>query len=103
MKNHKDAELVMPKDINDVIPCTNYGEGCVGVHRVLIFEIVTLFIEFSDSKTAYNCAKKIDGLYSRNWVFDDAYGEPVLERFFYKTFDAKQANGKPLKGLESLK
>jgi hypothetical protein len=40
---------------------------------------------------ALKSAKRIRGYVSRNWVFDDVRGEPILERLIMKHMDAKPA------------
>lgn len=83
------VKLIMPSGIADTIPCSNYGEGCLSVHRADIGGVEMIAVEFKTWKHAQKGAEKIRGYYKQNWVFDDVYGEPYLIKFVKNAFDAK--------------
>ena len=85
-------ELVIPDSISStVVNCSDYDPPCAHGHKVRIKKLDLIAIEFLDSKTALNVAKKINGYAYYNWVFDLATGEPVLERFVEKAYGIKKA------------
>ena len=47
-------------------------------------------VHFDSEEHARQAAFAIDQFYIRNWVFDDVAGEPVLEDFVKKAFNAKR-------------
>ena len=84
------VQLILPKSINEGISCTNYTEGCVSGHTVKVKGLELIAIEFQTEEQAKYGAKKIRGFYTKNWVFDDVTGEPILEEFVSRVLDAKK-------------
>jgi len=82
--------VVLPRNINEGVSCTSYSEGCHSAHIVKIRNLDIIAVEFMNQDQAILCAKKIRGFYSRNWVFDDVTGEPILEKFVEKNLGAKK-------------
>ena len=94
-KEEPNIELILPDDfmtsgINSGVQCKNYGTGCVKGKKAKIRKVVITVVEFDTAENARTSAKIIDQYYSRNWVFDDVTGEPVLESFVKKVFNAKR-------------
>ncbi|MBY0518199.1 MAG: hypothetical protein K2P81_14920 [Bacteriovoracaceae bacterium] len=85
-------EIVLAKTINDAIPCSDYGEGCVSAHRFKARGLNLIAVEFETPSHAEYAAKKIYGWTTRNWLLDDVDGEPELERWAVKYLNAKSFN-----------
>ena len=84
-------KLVLPSNMNEVIPCSDYGEGCLSGHRIMAKDLEFIAIEFDTPKHAKKSAQGIRAWVSRNWLFDDVTGEPVLEVFVKETLKAEPA------------
>lgn len=84
------VQYILPKSINEGISCSNYSEGCLSGHTVKVKNLEMIAVEFQNEEQAKYGAKKIRGFYSRNWVFDDVAGEPLLEEFVLRVLDAKK-------------
>jgi hypothetical protein len=85
-------ELVLVTDPARRILCENYQvTGCIAGSgkRIKVRLIELIAIEFATEKDARNAAKAYDQYYARNWFFDEVKGEPVLEDFIKKVYDAK--------------
>ena len=82
--------FILPKNLNDGVQCTDYTEGCVAGHNVQVRKLDFIAVEFMTEAQAIHAAKKVRGYYSRNWVFDDVSGEPILERFVTEHLEAKK-------------
>ena len=91
-------EIILARNINDVIPCSNYGDGCLSVHRLRAQNLDFLAIEFTHPDLAKKAAQKIHGWTVQNWLFDDVEGEPVLQRWLQKYY-----KGERFKPLETTK
>lgn len=65
-----------------------YGDGCQKVIRATILGLEVIFVEFMNTEQAKNEARRIGQMYTRNWVIDDVSGEPALERFMVKVYEA---------------
>ncbi len=87
--------LLLPKDLNSGVKCRDYGAGCIGGVRVRLRKVDLTLVEFETKEHAKNVAARINQYYVRNWVFDNAMKEPVLEHFIKKTYNAQR--GLPLK------
>jgi hypothetical protein len=74
-------ETVLGQSVTDIIPCSNYGEGCLSVHRFKSRRLEYIAVEFSSIAQAQASARKIRAWTARNWLFDDVYKEPMLERW----------------------
>lgn len=83
-------EFILPKSMDQGVQCSDYTEGCVSGHTVKIKHLEMIAVEFDSEAHAIAAAKKIRGYYTRNWVFDDATGEPTLEEFVQKYLEAKR-------------
>lgn len=81
---------VLPRSMQDGINCQNYPEGCVSGHTVKVRGLEMIAVEFSTEAEAKYAALKVRGYYSRNWLFDDVKGEPLLEAFVEKHLNAKK-------------
>jgi hypothetical protein len=80
--------------INDPIKsikCTQYPKGCIkGSPKRFKIRLVTMIVvQFLNEGQACRAAVKLNQYYTRNWLFDDVKGEPVLESFVKKVYDAK--------------
>ena len=91
-KGAPDLTLVAPKSIDEhVVDCTSYTPACRYGHKVNLKNITMIALFYDKTKDAEQAAKRIKGYTSRNWVFDDVTGEPILERFVVKYLKAKPA------------
>lgn len=88
------VEIILARNLNDVIPCSTYGDGCLSVHRLRAQNLDFLAIEFTHGELAKKAALKIHGWTVENWLFDDIDGEPVLQRWLQKYY--KGVRFKPL-------
>ncbi len=84
------VELILPRSINDGISCSAYTDGCMSGHTVKVRNLELIAVEFGTEEQARYAAKKIRGYYTKNWVFDDVTGEPILEEFVSRVLDAKK-------------
>jgi hypothetical protein len=84
------VQLILPRSINDGISCSAYTEGCVSGHTVKVKNLDLIAVEFMTEEQAKYAAKKVRGYYSKNWIFDDVTGEPILEEFVSRVLDAKK-------------
>lgn len=84
------ATLVMPKSIGEGVTCAEYPSGCLSAHVVRIKNLELIAVEFASEDDAIIAAKKLRAYYARNWLFDDVFGEPVLERFVTEKLEAKK-------------
>lgn len=82
------AKILLPKTMGDGIKCEDYGVGCIAGHTVLIKGLEMIAVEFEKPEQAKLAAVVVDGYYFKNWLLDDVNGEPVLEKFVKKTYDA---------------
>ncbi len=64
-------------------------EECLGIFRIRVRKVELLVVEFSTVKTARDLARRLDGYYKANWLFDEVRGEPVLESFIKTIIEAK--------------
>ena len=56
-------------------------EECLGIMYVRARKVEFLVVQFSTVKTARDLARRLDGYYKANFLFDEVRGEPVLESF----------------------
>lgn len=82
--------LILPRSINDGVSCSAYTDGCMSGHTVKVKNLELIAVEFGTEEQARYAAKKIRGYYTKNWVFDDVTGEPVLEEFVSRVLDAQK-------------
>lgn len=92
------ATLIVPKNMTDGIKCSDYEQGCLGAFQAKIKTVEMIFIEFETIDQAKAQAEKINQWYAWNWVFDDVDGEPVLEHFVQKVYQAKKGRSVERKG-----
>jgi len=95
-------EVVLARDINDAIPCADYGDGCLSAHRFRTRGLNFIAVEFSTPGEAESAAKKIYGWTARNWLLDDVDGEPTLERWAAEVLRAKSFNPAKKKAMDSV-
>jgi len=81
-------KIVLPDSLKDGIKCQDYGKGCLNGFMVEAMGLRMILVKFETQEQARLEALRIDGYYSRNWVFDDTAGEPRLERFVKKVCNA---------------
>ncbi len=91
-KEDPNITFVLPKSITEGISCQNYPPGCLSGKTAELKKITIVVVQFDTEESAERAAKVINQYYARNWVFDDVTGEPVLEHFVKKVFDAKNPN-----------
>lgn len=84
--------LLNKEMLGDDPKCGGYGSvpGLVQCYRIKVRLVDFLLIEFKSEAQAMNMAREIKGLVHHNWVFDDVVGEPVLEDFAQKCFNAQK-------------
>ena len=87
------ATAVSPTGEN-AIPFSDYSPGVNKPNsKTLIFERLKFYaVEFETETQAQNEALRLNQYYSRNILFDRVEGEPVLEDYVIKTFQAKNPN-----------
>ncbi len=86
-------EMVKSSIKDQPLSCEKYGEGCVpgSVTRVRLRLVTMLVVQFETAQQAKKEAERLGEYSYKNWVFDEVRGEPVLEHFFAKTFESRQA------------
>lgn len=84
------VSFILPRSINDGISCSAYTDGCMSGHTVKVRNLELIAVEFGTEEQARYAARKIRGYYTKNWVFDDVTGEPILEEFVSRVLDAKK-------------
>ncbi len=72
-------ETILGQSVADIIPCSDYGVGCVSVHRFKSRKLEYIAVEYASGAEAQAFAPKIRAWTARNWLFDDVYNEPSLE------------------------
>ncbi|MCT4641474.1 MAG: hypothetical protein N4A33_04195 [Bacteriovoracaceae bacterium] len=83
-------KLVIPKSLDHkLVDCDEYIPKCEMGYKVEVKLVRFNAIMYKNHKDAKAAAKYVKGMYARNWVFDYVKGEPILERFVKKAFDAK--------------
>jgi hypothetical protein len=87
-------EIVLARTINDAVPCSNYGDGCLSAHTLRTRGLGFIAVEFENAAKAEAAAQKIYGYTTHNWLFDDVDGEPELELWVSKYFKVKSFNPK---------
>ena len=83
------VEFIIPSDISKGIQCSDYGPGCLGGLTIKLKHMEVIVVEFQSLSHARAEAKRIGQWYARNFLIDDIMGEPILEKFFAKHFEAK--------------
>ena len=84
-------DLVLPKDLNSGIQCSDYGPGCIGGVTGKVKGVEFIAVEFMNEDQAWSEARKINQYWVKNWVLDDVKGEPIIEEFVKKAFKAEES------------
>ena len=73
------------------IVCKNYGPGCVAGSgkRIKFKGVEFIVLMFQSTKQAKAEAYRLNQFYSRNWLFDEVTGEPIVESFLRRVYDVK--------------
>lgn len=91
----READPNMKIKIGDLsktlVDCRDYTPVCRTGYRVVIKNLMFNALEYNKPEDALVAAKRIRGYYSRNWVFDEVRGEPVLERIIKNNLKGKPA------------
>ncbi len=82
--NDDSVEILLPMNPDQVINCSDYTPPCRTAHRLKIKGLECIALEFTSEEEAAMAAEPIKAFYSRNWVFDDVYQEPILEKLVKK-------------------
>lgn len=91
-KGDPKLEIVLPKTISEaVVDCNHYEPKCQNGYKVIVMGLEMIGLYYLSQDDAKTAAKKIKGYRTRNWVFDDVTGEPILERFVKKHLEAQPA------------
>lgn len=86
-------ETVLGQSATDIIPCSDYGEGCVSVHRFKTRKLEYIAVEYATSAQAQAFAPKIRAWTARNWLFDYVFNEPSLEAWLCQYLECKAPKG----------
>lgn len=89
-KNDPTVTVILPQSMTEGIHCSEYSEGCIAGHIIRIKKLDMIGVEFVTEEQAILAAKKVRGFYSRNWLFDDVKGEPILEKFVTDVLNAQE-------------
>lgn len=84
------VSVILPKSITEGVSCSDYSDGCLSAHIVRVKNLDMIAVEFMTEKDAMFAAKKFRGYYTRNWLWDDVTGEPLLEKFVTEHLEAKK-------------
>lgn len=90
LKADPTISFTLPKSITEGVSCTDYPTGCLSAHVVRVKNLDMIAVEFMSEGEAKLAAKKVRGYYSRNWLFDDVTGEPILEKFVTEALEGKR-------------
>ena len=64
-------------------------EECTGIMYIRVRKVEFLLVEFTTVKRARELARRLNGFYRANFLFDEVRGEPVLESFMIDVVKAK--------------
>lgn len=84
------VSVILPKSITEGVSCSDYSDGCLSAHIVRVQGLDMIAVEFMTETDAMFAAKKFRGYYTRNWLWDDVTGEPLLEKFVTEHLEAKK-------------
>ena len=73
------------------VTCSDYKIACKTGYLVRIKNMEIKVLYYLNQDKALESAKRLRAYVSKNWVFDDVRGEPILERLVVKYMDAKPA------------
>jgi hypothetical protein len=73
------------------VTCSEYKIPCKIGYLVRLKNMEIKVLYYINQDKALESAKRLRAYVSRNWVFDDVRGEPILERLIVKHMDAKPA------------
>ncbi|MDH5580479.1 MAG: hypothetical protein OEY33_01100 [Bdellovibrionales bacterium] len=84
--------LLQKEMLSDDPKCGGFGAvpGLVQCYKIKVRLVDFLLIEFESEAQAMNMARQTKSYIFHNWVFDDVAGEPVLEDFVQKAFNAQK-------------
>jgi hypothetical protein len=86
-----DISLVVPTGIaTKLVDCSLYRPRCIVGYRVKVKLLEFNALMYNNKADAFLSAQTFEGYYSHNWSFDYVVGEPILERFVKKAYDAKK-------------
>ncbi len=80
---------ILPESIDKGVKCSTYGAGCVGAFVVETSMVQFIMVRFDSVAACRQKATELQQYYYKNWMFDEVRGEPVLEFFVKKAFNAK--------------
>ena len=85
-------EMILPRTISEpVVDCAEYTPRCKTGYKFKVKLVLMNVLEYETTAMALKAAKNYDGYVYRNWFFDHVKGEPVLERFVQRQFNAVEA------------
>jgi hypothetical protein len=87
-----DIVEVLPESLDKGLKCSDYAPGCVGAFVVRTRLVEYNMVRFDSVENAKRKATELNQFYKQNWVFDEVRGEPVIEDFVKKAFDAKKGD-----------
>ena len=73
-----------------LVDCNDYKVPCRTGYMVIIKRLGLKALHYDSQKEAIKSARRLKTYRSRNWVFDDVVGEPILERFVVKHLKASK-------------
>ena len=87
-----DLKVLIPSGISEaLVHCSEYTPECRYGLKVIVKQLQLKALFYDSQTDALEAAKRVKGYVSRNWVLDDAVGEPILERFVEKSLKGKKA------------
>lgn len=78
------------------LKCEDFPTGCIeGSPKRFKIRLVEMIVaQYFTKKNACLAALQLNQYYTRNWLFDDVRGEPVLESFVNTVYQAKNPKKK---------
>lgn len=89
-KEDPNIKLLLPDKDLPVVDCSLYGPGCLYGVTAELREMSFLMVRFESAAMAIEAARKFEAYTYHNWIFDDVTGEPILEDFIKKAYQAKK-------------
>lgn len=92
-RESRDFEYMIPTGITTkLVDCNLYRPKCTIGYRIKVKLLEFNALYYENQKDAILSAKTFDGYYSFNWAFDYVRGEPILERYVVRAFQAKKVS-----------